>query len=400
MARAIITITAKEAEDAIRTYGSISQAAKVLGVCRGTVRKARNGVYDTLRAEEAKPEIVGQQMVNYGALRRQYEAEKALRVELQEAFESYKSANDFIASLTDKFQEPTKIIPRLSNKDSESLSCLFNADWHAFETVKRHEVNGLNEFNPVICRDRVETTSRFFVRQTNACRGITKINDAMVCYLGDLMSGHLWPDQVENNSGSPLEEALFVSDLVIGQLNYILKHGKFDKIHVYSVDGNHSRMTDKKRKANRVHHSLEWLLFQFVKRYFEQMGEKRIIFNIGQGIHNYVYLNYGIDKRHPNGLIWRITHGDEGFTYKGGVGGIGIPVNRQVRIWNEGTKADLTVFGHLHTAEANLKRYLAVGSLIGMTPNGLRFEYEPPTQAMVTVEKQKGITGYYPVFVG
>ena len=170
-------------------------------------------------------------------------------------------------------------------------------------------MNGLNEFNPVICRDRVETTSRFFVRQTNACRGITKINDAMVCYLGDLMSGHLWPDQVENNSGSPLEEALFVSDLVIGQLNYILKHGKFDKIHVYSVDGNHSRMTDKTRKANRVHHSLEWLLFQFVKRYFEQMGEKRIIFNIGQGIHNYVYLNYGIDKRHPNGLIWRITHG-------------------------------------------------------------------------------------------
>jgi hypothetical protein len=37
--------------------------------------------------------------------------------------------------------------------------------------------------------------------------------------------------------------------------------------------------------------------------------------------------------------------------------------------------------------------------MIGMTPNGLRFEYEPPTQAMLTVEKTRGITGYYPIFV-
>ena len=45
------------------------------------------------------------------------------------------------------------------------------------------------------------------------------------------------------------------------------------------------------------------------------------------------------------------------------------------------------------------QRYLAVASMIGMTPNGLRFEYEPPTQAMLTVEKTRGITGYYPIFV-
>ncbi len=395
-----------------RCNGNKTQAAKLLRISRPTLRKVLKGYYvdgansqlfkeiNNAKLEQIKFDDVTSYTLSYSSLRRQFEVEKALRLELQNAFETYKSANDFIESINKEFVTPTVITPKASSKTSESLACFFNADWHAFETVKPSEVNGLNEFNPAICRDRVDTATRFFIKQTKACRNITSISEAMVVYLGDLMSGHLWPDQIEGNHGSPLEEALFVVDLIIGQLNYILKYGKFSKVHVYTVDGNHSRITEKKRKANRAHHSLEWLVFQFVRRYYEQLGEKRLVFNIGQGIHNYAYLKYGVNKRNPQGLVWRFTHGDEGITYKGGVGGIGIPANRQIRIWNEGTKADLTVFGHLHTAEANLKRYLAVGCLIGMTPNGLRFEYEPPTQAMLTVEKTKGITGYYPVFVG
>ena len=396
-------LTQAAAKDAVRQYGSQRKAAKALKMSRHVFAKALNeGAYDGLieGMENPPPKIdIVTHAVAHGNLRRMYEAEKQLRKEMQEAFESYKAANDFIESLDREFTEPTVILPRTESRDSESMACMFNADWHAFETVRRHEVNGLNEYNPVICRDSVDTATRFFVMQTDACRNITKINEGLVCYLGDLMSGHLWPDQIENNAGSPLEEALFVVDLIIGQLKYILKHGGFKRLYVFTVDGNHSRVTDKKRKTNRVHHSLEWLIFQFVQRYFTQTGEKRIVFSIGRGLHNYVHLQYGVDKRHPNGLIWRFTHGDEGITYRGGVGGIGIPANRQIRQWNEGYKADLTVFGHLHTAEPNLKRYLAVASLIGVTPNGLRFEYEPPTQAMLTVEKTRGITGYYPIFV-
>ncbi len=404
-------VTQKEARDAVAQFGSVRMAAKHLGVGRHICNSAlRFATYDSMvdgcHATPAAPIPANVPMadkppflVGVGALRRAYETEKQLRKDIQEAFETYKSANDFILSLNKEFVSPTQIAPSTCNEDSESLACMLNADWHAFETVKRHEVNGLNEHNPVICRQSAETAVRFFVKQTKACRNITAVNDAMICYLGDLMSGHLWPDQIEGNAGSPLEEALFVVDLVIGQLTYALNNGGFQNIYVFTVDGNHSRITDKKRKANRSHHSLEWLIFQFVQRYFAQIGEKRISFRIGEGVHNYAHIAYGVDKRHPNGLVWRLTHGDEGINYKGGVGGISIPANRQIRQWNEGYKADLTIFGHLHTAEANLKRYLAVASQIGMTPNGLRFEYEPPTQAMLTVEKTRGITGYYPIFV-
>ena len=404
-------VTQKEARDAVIKYGSLRKAAKHLGVSRQSCGRAyHTGAYDSMddncTVSPAKPITADVPvadkspfLVDTGALRRAYETEKQLRKDIQEAFETYKSANDFILSLSKDFVSPTTIAPSTTKEHSESLACMFNADWHAFETVKQNEVNGLNEYNPVICRQSAEAGVRFFVKQTKACRNITAVNDAMICYLGDLMSGHLWPDQIEGNAGSPLEEALFVVDLIIGQLTYALNHGGFKNIYVFTVDGNHSRITDKKRKANRAHHSLEWLIFQFVQRYFAQLGEKRISFRIGDGVHNYAHIAYGVDKRHPNGLVWRLTHGDEGINYKGGVGGISIPANRQIRQWNEGYKADLTIFGHLHTAEANLKRYLAVASMIGMTPNGLRFEYEPPTQAMVTVEKTRGITGYYPIFV-
>lgn len=404
-------VTQKEVKDAVLELGSLRKAAKYLEVSYHVCRNAfHTAAYDAMikdcsavspkhTSSDTRTSDTASLIFNMGSLRRAYETEKQIRKDIQEAFETYKSANDFILSLNKEFVSPTPIVPNTTKDKSESLACMFNADWHAFETVKLDEVNGLNEYNPVICRQSADASARFFVKQTKACRNITTVNDAMVCYLGDLMSGHLWPDQIEGNYGSPLEEALFVVDLIIGQLTYILKHGGFRNIYVFTVDGNHSRICDKKRKANRSHHSLEWLIFQFVERYFIQHGEKRISFNIGSGIHNYAHIKYGVDKRHPNGLIWRMTHGDEGINYKGGVGGISIPANRQIRQWNEGYKADLTIFGHLHTAEANLKRYLAVASMIGMTPNGLRFEYEPPTQAMLTVEKTHGITGYYPIFV-
>ena len=398
-----MTVTKEQAQEAYKKCGTYTAAAKSLGVHRTIISRLIRGCY----YEGNGPSAVASSVVEpdgyttHSAIRRRLEAERTMRRQVEEAFETYRAAHDFIEGLGEGYNaaEATIITPRVSKRTSESMSVLFNADWHAFEQVKKEEVNGLNEYTPTICRDSVETASCFFVKQTDACRNITTINDALVCYLGDLMSGQLWPDQIEGNAGSPLEEAVFVVDLIISQLTYILAQGSFKNVHVYTVDGNHSRITEKKRKANRAHHSLEWLIFQFVQRHFEKVGEKRIHFNIGVSIHNYIEMMYGVDTRHPNGLVWRLTHGDEGITYRGGVGGISVPANRQIRLWNEGRKADLTAFGHLHTQEPNLRNYLAVGTTMGMSPNGLRYGYEPPTQAMLTVEKQKGITGYYPIYV-
>lgn len=398
----MLNITQETAKQALKKYKSKRKAAKFLGVHRDTLDRALQGCYETL---DNPPTVVPVTLVSTAmsnsVAHRQLEAERALRKSIQEAFEEYKACNNAITALEANFTEPAVIEPVTSSKHSESMSAMFFADWHVFETVRPAEVSGLNAYNPIVARMSVENATRTFCNLTNINRAGTIIKTGMVTFLGDLISGHLWPDQIENNSGSPLEEVLFATELVIGSINYTLEHGGFDKLIVNAVDGNHSRITGKeRRKTNRVKHSLEWLLFQYVRRYYEDRGEKRITFNIGEGIHLYIPLAFGVDARHPNGIVWRLTHGDEGLKYQGGVGGLAVPVGRTIKQWNEARHADMTAFGHWHTS-LYLNSALAVGSTLGYSPLsiGYKTQYEAPMQAMLTVEKERGVTAYQPVFV-
>ena len=335
------------------------------------------------------------------AIQRKYEAEAAQRRSIEEAFEDYRACNQVIAQLEAEFVAPGPIEPLARSGASESLVAFANADWHVYETVRPHEVSGLNEYSPAIARASVERCTRACVELTQIHRAGTAIKRGVDIYLGDLMSGQLWDDQIEGNAGTPMEEALFVAQLVTERLDYLLAHSGLEIIDIVSVDGNHSRITGpKKRKANRSKHSIEWLLFQFIKRRYETLGEKRLRFTIADGIHTYLELpGFGVDRMHPNGLVWRLTHGDEGLSYQGGVGGLAVPAQRAVKQWDKGRPADLTIFGHWHTSEY-LKNYLAVGSLLGYSPLSLayRTEFERPQQAMLLVEKNLGVTGYHPIF--
>ena len=392
-------ITKKAAEDAVKKCKSKRATCRHLGVHHTTLEKALAGKYEMPTGDAAK-ETVKTAMVS-SSLQRQLEAERTLRKNIQESFEEYKACNDAISTLEANFTEPTAIEPITSSKHSESLSAMFFADWHVFETVRPAEISGLNDYNPIIARQSIETATRSFCSLTDINRAGTTIKTGMISFLGDLISGHLWPDQIENNSGSPLEEVLFATDLAIGSLNYILANGGFDKLIVNAIDGNHSRITGKeRRKTNRVKHSLEWLMFQYIRRYYEDRGEKRITFNIGEGIHLYIPLVFGVDPRHPNGIVWRLTHGDEGLKYQGGVGGLAIPVGRTLKQWNEARYADMTAFGHWHTS-LYLNSALAVGSTLGYSPLSISYktQYESPMQAMLTVERQRGVTAYQPIFV-
>lgn len=333
--------------------------------------------------------------------KRRYEGERALRRSLEQAFNEYRFNHGVLDALEHEFTAMPALRPLDKSGDSESVVALFNADWHVFETVRPHEISGLNEYSPVIARASVERCTRACVELTQIHRAGTRIRRALDIYLGDLISGHLWDDQIEGNAGTPLEEIVFAAELVTNRIDYLLAHGDFDVIDVISVDGNHSRITGpKKRKSNRSRHSLEWLMFKFVAQRYAALGEKRVRFTVADGIHTYLELpGFGVDRMHPQGLVWRLTHGDEGLNYQGGVGGLAVPAQRAVKQWDKGRPADLTVFGHWHTSEY-LKNYLAVGSLLGYSPLSLayRTEYERPQQAMLVVEKNLGVTAYHPVF--
>ena len=327
-------------------------------------------------------------------LKRDLRAKTGQYDELLDAFQDFKTAAQYMDFMDREFAEPAVIKPESRSGQSESVAVAVATDWHAFESVKPEQVNGLNEYTPDICRRSAESFFKTVCRWIEIARGGTKIDTMVMAFLGDLITSMIHEDKIEGNAGTPLEESLFVADLVIGGLDHLLKNSGCKQIHVVSCDGNHSRITIKKRKANRVKHSLEWLLFNFIQRHYEAQGEKRLKFTITPGYHLYVPFDFS------GGKTIRFHHGDEGIRYMGGVGGLAVPAQRQIKIWNKGRNADLDIFGHHHTSEFP-RNYIAVGSLMGYSPFSItgKYEFERPQQVLVTIEKKRWITGYHPIYV-
>ena len=341
---------------------------------------------------DAKDQLAVDQAVK--RLRADVAKYRGLYDDVSAAFETHRSAMAFMAELGSRYSEPGIIKPSKASGTSESTMVAIGADWHAFETVKPEQVNGLNEYTPAICRSSVERFFKSIIRWTDIHRHGTKIDTLVMAFLGDLMTGMLHEDQMEGNFGTPLEEAIFVTELVVSGIDYIVAHGNFKRIIVLSCDGNHSRITEKKRKANRVKHSLEWLIFRFVEQRFAERGVSGIEFHISEGIHNYLDVDYA------GGKTIRFSHGDEGIRYQGGVGGLSVSANRTIDKWNVGRRADIDIFGHHHTSE-HPRRYIAVGSIMGYSPFSLagKYEFELPSQTLVLLEKEKWETAYHRVYV-
>jgi len=310
------------------------------------------------------------------------------------AFESYKATNDFLSVIEDRFVEPLPIAPEQSSGESESLAAAFASDWHAFETVVPEQVSGLNEYTPAIAKASVETFFRTVVRWCEIHRAGTRIDKLLLGFLGDLITSMLHDDQKEMNAGPPLEEVLFVTSLVIQGIDHLLEFSGCSEIIICTCDGNHSRITEKKRKSQRAKHSLEWLMFQFIRKHYEMTGETRLTWNISPGYHLYVPIDFG------GGKVLRLHHGDEGIRYQGGVGGLAVSAQRAIKQWNVARKADLDVFGHWHSSEYP-RTYVAVGSTLGYSPLSVayRTEFEAPQQAFVLFEKKHWVTAYHKIYV-
>jgi len=135
-------------------------------------------------------------------------------------------------------------------------------------------------------------------------------------------------------------------------------------------------------------------MFHFIRKYFEDKGETRLKWNIAEGYHLYVPIEFG------EGKILRLHHGDEGMSYQGGIGGLAVPAQRVIKQWNKGRHADLDIFGHWHISQFP-GAYVSVGSLIGYGPVSItyRVEAEPPQQTFMLFEKKKFVTAYHPIYV-
>lgn len=343
-------------------------------------------------AVNVTPELTPEQQV-------QDDREKTkLRTELADYKDKYKAALaqieaqdaqlGWIAALREGIDTTFRVEPREGIGTSEVTPIVIASDWHNEEHVRPAQVNGLNEFTLDIFDKRVTKFWQGTLRLIRMFNQDVKITTVVLALLGDFITGQIHEaENAENNQLLPVEAIINAQNKIIGGIDFLLNHSSYEFIIVCKV-GNHSRVTKRVRSASEHGHSLESLLYTNLAAYYR--NEKRITFVIDNGYHTYVDV---YDK------VCRFHHG-HAIQYQGGIGGLYIPARKAIKEWNEGRKADRDFFGHFHQ-HLDDSRFTCNGSLIGYNAFSIRIKapYEVPSQSLVLVDKRRGFTGKWPIFL-
>jgi len=255
------------------------------------------------------------------------------------------------------------------------------SDWHIEETVKAETVNGVNSYNLAIARRRVERYFSGVSWLVDYHKERFSLKDGILWLGGDLITGYLREENRENNACSPVQAIATLHGWISDGIRHVLKSTNTETLRVVCNSGNHGRLTFKTHHSTREANSIEYLLYHFLEREFQD--DQRVHFMLPQGAHTYVQV---YDK------VIRFHHGDDA-KYGGGVGGILIPVRKAIQRWESFRHADLTCLGHFHQYH-DLTDLVINGSLIGYNPFALSVgaQYEEPTQSFFLMDSKRGKT--------
>lgn len=260
------------------------------------------------------------------------------------------------------------------------------SDWHVEEPVDPAKVNGLNEYNLAIadgCIAKIPDAFEWLLRDARYdCR------TAIIALLGDLISGFIHPELIENNELSPQDTMVWLLDRLERMFRKILALTTLEKIIVPCTSGNHGRATEKQRVSTRESNSNEQVVYQTLARVLRD--EPRIEFNIAQG--QWVELDV-------MGFGIACTHGDS-FQYGGGVGGMSIPIRRGIAREFAGRRFHQYLMGHFHQRQ-DFGDVQINGSLIGYSPYSQRIHAAPEKrqQSFFMIDSKHGKSITAPVWV-
>lgn len=300
------------------------------------------------------------------------------RIEALQKQVSYKNA-------LDDSVETHKIEPKVSSGTTEATPILVASDWHVEERVDQRLVNGLNEYSIGTARHRADKFFRNGLRLTQICQQDAKINTIVLALLGDFFSNDIHDELAEVNQLLPMDACLMAQDLIASGIQFLLDNSQFD-IVIPTASGNHARTTRQVHISTEAGHSLEYMMYQNLAKFFR--NEPRVKFIIERGYHTYVQIH---------GLTVRFSHGHQ-LRYQGGVGGLYIPAGKALAQWNKGRKADLDIFGHFHSLKDG-GNFISNGSMIGYNAYAvsIKADFERPQQAFVLIDSKRGRTITAPI---
>jgi hypothetical protein len=213
------------------------------------------------------------------------------------------------------------------------------------------------------------------IKQTYDLREIT------IALLGDGITGSIHEELAEENYMTSLEASHLYQSLIISGLKYLSENGGFDTINVIFMFGNHGRLGKAYRFSSWHINNLEWYVAVNIADVFRNApGYENIKLDIADA---------RIIQRQILGYTIRFCHGDH-FKYRGGVGGVEIPLKTWLYKQDKITPAYLTVMGHWHSYLIG-SNFVVNGSVRGV--NAHEFDhgwYEEPSQAYLLIDRDKG----------
>ncbi len=241
-------------------------------------------------------------------------------------------------------------------KGRSVVGCLVS-DMHMGEVVSSDELNGVNAFDPDICRDRMKRYFEAACVVGKRWASDTKCEGALLALGGDLISGNLHEELTISNALTSPEQVIAATEIIAAGI--IQLRLAYNRVHVVSVPGNHGRTTHKSTAKLYSRLSYDTMIAAMLAERFR--GDKHITFQ------------YGPAKDQIAPIFGRsvlLTHGDK-LGSRGGMGfaGPNLPIVRgtkkveaqQARL---GRRPDLILMGHFHTS-SNPGGVLANGSVVG-----------------------------------
>ncbi|NTU69311.1 hypothetical protein HGB13_00560 [bacterium] len=264
-------------------------------------------------------------------------------------------------------------------KLSSATAVVLASDWHIEEPVKKSQVNGLNEYNMTIAKERSEKFFEVVAKLIKVHKKEYNIENLVLALLGDFISGSIHDDLMESNLLPPTVAIWEAQNLIASGIEYLLKETDVNLV-IPCSSGNHGRTTDKQRVSTEYGNSLEILMYHQMEKYFA--GNPRVKFIINDSYLTYVNIY---------GFTCRFHHG-HALKYGGGIGGIFIPVFKAISQWDKSKQADWTFFGHFHQLKDG-GNFISNGSLIGFNAFAVKIkaDYEKPKQAFCIIDEERGM---------
>lgn len=384
----------QEAINAVQKHGSVTNAAKELGIPRKTLSGRYNKAKDLGLTAGGPVFSVDQEIAVDTQLKRMSQEKrdterkyKEVLKQLEDKDRALEEFGNFQQLVDGALLEPISITKK-NKKDSEVTPVLCYSDLHFEEHVDGRTIDGLNEYNTKIARQRSDRFFQNSVKLIDMCRNKSNIRTLVLWLGGDLINGYIHEEFEETNLLTPVESCLEVYQLVINGIDFLLEHSGCEEIVIVENVGNHARTTDRQRAGTNVQNSYEWLIYNFIAQHYE--NDPRIKFKLTMGYFNNLNV-YGYKLRFHHG---------ENVRYAGGVGGLSIPLNKAIAMWNQATVADIDILGHWHQRTSH-KNFIVNGSIIGFNAYALKIKasFERPQQSFFLMDPRWGKTVEAPIFL-